>query len=55
VGDVSKDDGFLDATIMAINVEETREEYREIIQYLDDMKFPVRTIKVVRTRIAHKS
>jgi len=55
VGDVSKDDNFLDATIMAINVEETHEEYREIIQYLDDMKFPVITTKVVRTKIAHKS
>jgi len=55
VGDVLKDDDFLDATIMAINAEEALEEYREIIQYLDDMKFPVGATKVVRTRIAHKN
>jgi len=55
VGDVSKDDDFLDAAIMAINAEEAPEEYREIIQYLNGMRFPIRATKVVRTRIAHKS
>jgi hypothetical protein len=55
MGDVSEDDDFPDATIMAINAKEAPEEYREIIQYLDGMKFPVGTTKVVRTRIVHKS
>jgi hypothetical protein len=55
VGDVSKDDDFPDATIMAINVEETPEEYREIIQYFDGVRFPIGSTKAVRTRIAHKS
>jgi hypothetical protein len=55
VGDVSEDDNFLDATIMSINVKETLEEYQEIIQYLDGMRFPYGATKVVRTRIAHKS
>jgi hypothetical protein len=40
---------------MAINAEGILEEYREIIQYLDGMRFPVGATKVVRTRIAHKS
>jgi hypothetical protein len=40
---------------MAINVEETPEEYREIIQYLDGMRFPVGATKIMRTRIAHQS
>jgi hypothetical protein len=39
VGDVSKDDDFLDAAIMSINAKEAPEEYREIIQYLDGMRF----------------
>jgi len=55
VGDVSEDDDFLDATIMSIHVEKTFEEYRDIIQYLDDMRFPNGATKAVRTRIAHKS
>ncbi len=55
VGDVSKDDDFPDATIMAINAEEALEKYREIIQYLDGMRFPVGATKAVRTKITHKS
>jgi hypothetical protein len=55
VGDVSEDDDFPDAAIMSINAEEAPEEYREIIQYLDGMKFPDGATKEVRTRIAHKS
>jgi len=55
VGDVSEDDDFSDATIMAINARETPEEYREFIQYLDGMRFPVGATKVIRTKIAHKS
>jgi hypothetical protein len=55
VGDVSEDDDFSDATIMAINAEEAPEEYREIIQYLDGMRFPVGATKAIRTKIAHKS
>jgi hypothetical protein len=47
VGDVSEDDDFLDATIIAINVEEAPEEYQGIIQYLDGMRFPVRATKAV--------
>jgi hypothetical protein len=49
VGEVSKDDDFPDATIMIINTEKVFEEYREIIQYLDGMKFPVRATKAVQT------
>ncbi len=55
VGDVSKDDDFPNATIMSINAEETHEEYREIIQYLDGMRFPNGATKAVRTRITHKN
>ncbi len=55
MGDVSEDDDFLDVAIMSINVEETHEKYREIIQYLYDMRFLVGATKVVRTKIAHKS
>jgi hypothetical protein len=55
VGDVSKDDDFLDVAIMSINAEEAPEEYRKIIQYLDDMRFPIGATKALRTRIAHKS
>jgi len=55
VGDVSEDNNFPDATIMSINIEETLEEYQEIIQCLDGMKFPDGATKAVRTRIAHKS
>jgi len=55
VGDVLEDDDFPDAAIMAINVKEALEEYREIIQYLDGMRFPVGATKAVRTRITHKS
>ncbi len=47
VGDVSEDDDFPDATIMIINIDEMLEEYREIIQYLDGMRFPVGAIKEV--------
>jgi hypothetical protein len=55
VGDVSKDDDFPDAAIMSINAKEAPKEYREIIQYLDGMKFPNGATKAIRTRIAHKS
>jgi len=55
VGDVSENDDFPDVAIMSINVKEALEEYREIIQYLDGMRFPNGATKVVRTRIAHKS
>jgi hypothetical protein len=47
MGDVSKDDDFPDAIIMAINAEEALEEYREIIQYLNGMRFPVGATKAV--------
>jgi dimeric dUTPase (all-alpha-NTP-PPase superfamily) len=40
---------------MSINVEKTLEEYREIIQYLDGMRFPDGATKAVRTRITHKN
>ncbi len=49
MANVSEDDDFLDATLMTINAERTPKEYREIIQYLDGMKFSVGTTKVVRT------
>jgi hypothetical protein len=55
MGDVSEDDDFPDVAMMSINAEEAFEEYRKIIQYLDGMRFPDGTTKVVRTRIAHKS
>jgi hypothetical protein len=47
VGDVLKDDNFLDTTIITINAKEVFEKYRKIIQYLDGMRFPVGTTKVV--------
>jgi hypothetical protein len=31
------------------------EEYQEIIQYLDGMRFPLGATKVIWTRIVHKS
>jgi len=49
MGDVLEDDDFLNATIMIINAKEILEEYREIIQYLDGMRFQVRTTKAMRT------
>jgi hypothetical protein len=49
VGIVSEDDNFLDATIMIINANETHVKYREIIQYLDGMRFPDGVTKAVRT------
>jgi hypothetical protein len=49
VGDVLEDDDFPNATIMTINVDETPEEYREIIQYLDGMRFSVGATKAIRT------
>jgi hypothetical protein len=55
VGDVSEDDDFPDAAIMSINAKEAPEEYREIIQYLDGMRFPDGATKATQTRIAHKS
>jgi hypothetical protein len=55
VGDISEDDDFSDATIMAINAKEALEEYREFIQCLDGMRFPIGATKGVRTRIVHKS
>jgi hypothetical protein len=47
VGDVSEDDDFLDTTIMTINANEMPEEYQEIIQYLDGMRFPLGATKVI--------
>jgi hypothetical protein len=47
VGDVLKDDDFPNVTIMTTNVDEMREKYRKIIQYLDGMKFPDGATKVV--------
>ncbi len=55
MGDVSEDDDFLDAAIMSINAEEAPKEYREIILYLDGMRFPDGATKAVRTIIAPKS
>jgi hypothetical protein len=55
LGDVLEDDDFPDVVIMSINAEKAPEEYREIIQYLDGMRFPNGATKVVRTRITHKS
>jgi hypothetical protein len=55
VGDVLEDDEFLNATIMTINIEEMLKEYQEIIQYLDDMMFPIGATKAVQTRITHNS
>ncbi len=55
MGEDSEDDDFLDAAIMSINAKETPEKYREIIQYLDGMRFPDGATKAVRTKIAHKS
>jgi hypothetical protein len=55
MGDVSEVDDFLDAATMSINAEKTLEEYQEIIQYLDGMRFPDGATKAVRTRIADKS
>jgi hypothetical protein len=55
VGDVSEDDDFPNAAIMTINVREAPEEYWEIIQYLDGMKFPIGTTKAIRTQILHNS
>ncbi len=47
MGDVSEDDDFLDVAIMTINAKEVPEEYQEIIQYLDNMRFPIGTTKTV--------
>jgi hypothetical protein len=47
VGVVLEDDDFSDVAIMSINVEEAPEEYREIIQYLDGMRFPDGATNVV--------
>ncbi len=47
MGDVSEDDNFLNATIITINVKEVLEEYQEIIQYLDGMRFLVGTTKTI--------
>jgi hypothetical protein len=55
VGDVSEDEDFPDVAIMSINAKEAPEEYREIIQYLDGMRFSVGATKEVRIKIAHKS
>jgi hypothetical protein len=55
MGDVSEDDDFLDVAIMSINAKEVPKEYREIIQYLDGMRFSDGATKAIRTRIAHKS
>jgi hypothetical protein len=40
---------------MSINAEEAPEEYWEIIQYLDGMRFPDGATKALQTKIAHKS
>jgi hypothetical protein len=48
VGDVSEDDDFSDTIIMYINAKEALEEYREIIQHLDSMRFPDGATKAVR-------
>jgi len=53
VGDVLKDDDFLNA--MTINVKNVAKEYWKTIQYLDGMKFPIGTIKVMQTQNVHKS
>jgi hypothetical protein len=55
VGDVLKDDDFLDVAIMTINAKEMPEKYREIIQYLDGMRFPIGATKAMRTRIVYKN
>jgi len=55
MGDVLKDDDFLDAVVMTINAKRVLKEYQKNIQYLNVMKFLIRAIKVVRTRIVHKS
>jgi hypothetical protein len=47
VGDVLENDDFLDAAIMTINAKEALEEYQEIIQYLDGIKFLIGATKVV--------
>jgi hypothetical protein len=55
MGDVSGDDDFPNAAIMSINAEEAPEEYREIILYLDGMRFPNGATKAGKTKITHKS
>ncbi len=55
MGDVLKDDDFLDVAIMTINAKEMPEKYREIIQYLDGMRFPIGATKAMRTRIVYKN
>jgi hypothetical protein len=55
VGDVSENYDFSDVAIMSINAKKTLEKYREIIQYLNGMRFPDGATKPIRTRIAHKS
>jgi hypothetical protein len=55
VGDVLEDDDFSNVAIMSINVKETPKEYRDIIQYLDGMKFSDGARKAVRIIIAHKN
>jgi len=47
VGDVLEDDDFSNATIMSINAEEAPKKYREIIQYLDGMRFPDGATKAI--------
>jgi hypothetical protein len=44
-GDALEDDDFPDATVMIINAKKTLKEYQKIIQYLDGMKFLVKTTK----------
>ena len=55
VGVVSKDDDFLDAKLMSIDIDKEPAEYKDIIRYLEGMNFPEGATKQVRTRIAHKS
>jgi len=55
MGDVLEDNDFPNATIMSTNVEKLLEKYRKIIQYLNGMRFPLRTTKAMRTQITHKN
>jgi hypothetical protein len=45
VGDCSKDDGFLDAKLFALDVKKVSKEYKEVVDYLFHHKFPNRANK----------
>jgi hypothetical protein len=49
VSDVLEDDDFPNVAIMTINIKKMPEEYQEIVQYLDGMRFLIGATKVVRT------